>query len=88
MWIFKVPASPGLGFPVPEAPYLALAWLLTGPLHHLILFYFIFYPPFYLVRSENPSLCSVPAVLSLFFFCPLFKSQVGFIGVQDVLEVI
>ena len=36
-------------------------------------------PPFFLVRSDNFSLCSIPAVL--------FTYQVGFIGVQDVLKI-
>ena len=41
--IFKVPASPGLGFPVPGGFHrLALAWLFAGSLSHLFLFYLFF----------------------------------------------
>ena len=44
MQIFKVPASPGLGFPVLEA---FAAWpqpgSSLGPLSHLIIFYFVFF---------------------------------------------
>ena len=40
-----------------------------------------FFLPSYLVRSENLSLCHIPAVI-------LFKSHVEFVGVQDDLKVI
>ena len=60
---FKVPASPGLGFPVLEAfaEGLSPASCWAPPQ----LDSFLFFPPSYLVRSENPSLCSVLSVLSL-----------------------
>ena len=60
---FKVPASPGLGSPGPEAPAAHLSPAGHRPLPDLILFYF--FPPSYLVRSKNPPLRSVPAVPSL-----------------------
>ena len=63
--IFQIPASPGRDFPVLEALAPPLALLLQGLLPHWILFSFFFFPSSYLVRSANPSLCSVPAVLSL-----------------------
>ena len=66
--IFKVPASPGLGFPVLEALTAPLSQLLMGPPLRLDSFLFYFFPPSYLVRSKNSCLCSVPAVLSLSFF--------------------
>ena len=57
VWIFKVPASPWLGFPVLEAFATCLSLTLCGALPHLILFYFIFFclPPL----LETKSLLSV-----------------------------
>ena len=81
MQIFKVPPLSGAGLSLPEDSCdRTLARFLAGPLSHWILFYFYFPPP-YLARSANPSLCSVLAVLSL-------KSQVELVGVQDGLKVI
>ena len=61
---FPVPAPAGLGLPAPEAP--AAARRAPPPLD------FFSFPLSNLVRSEIFSLCSVPAVLSLFFFKILF----------------
>ena len=58
---FLLPQS--WAFPSWRRSPLALALLVAVPLPHFILFYFFL--PSYLVRSENPSPCSVPAVLSL-----------------------
>ena len=75
--IFKVPAFPGLGFPVREAFIVHFS-----PASHrsppLLYSFFIFFC--------LPTLLEVKTFLPVAF--QLFKSQVQFIGVQDVLKVI
>ena len=48
---FKVPASPGLGFPAPRLSCSALALLVVVLLPYFSSF--LFFPPSYLVRSET-----------------------------------
>ena len=62
VWIFKVPASRGLAFPVLEA---VCAWHESGSSGSPLLNSFLLFPSSYLVISTNSSLCCVQAVLSL-----------------------
>ena len=65
VWIFKFLLLRGWAFLSQRLSLPGLSWASRSALPPLDSSLFYFFPPSYLARRENPSLCNVPAVLSL-----------------------